>query len=226
MCRWKNNCTELDLDSRKWDIYCPLRPPIWIDSQVDIFCDALEDFIQGDKETCLDKLSKIRNAEMQTWFIEHGQMSWKHRKNILQLAPPMAVDISLRDTLREPKKYQEEVFLRDWYRCRYCGNRLISQKLIRNFVKRLDSPFFHRGETNLDTHGIVHMTWPVADHVIPWNLGGRTHPSNLVSACAACNYGKDRFTLDQLWLENPFNRPPITASWDGLSSKLSELQKS
>ena len=84
--------------------------------------------------------------------------------------------------------------------------------------------FFKRGDTNLTTHGIIHLSWPVADHVIPWNLGGKTNLSNLISSCASCNYGKDGYTIEQLGISNPFNRVPIIDKWDGLVSKIPKLK--
>jgi len=170
MCRGKKICFELSEDPKKWDLFCPLRPPIWMENQIDVFVAAVDAFVKGDKVLCLSTLNTLRNDEIQTWYIEHGQMSGKFRKDILGITPPSPIDEDLRDPLRAPKKYQDEVFTRDGYRCRYCGGRLINQKFIKTFIKKLDSILFIRGETNLDTHGIIHMTWPVADHVIPWNI--------------------------------------------------------
>ena len=116
-------------------------------------------------------------------------------------------------------KIQKKVFERDAYHCRYCGGKLISQEFLRTFIKSLNSPLFSRGETNLSTHGIIHITWPVADHVIPWNKGGRTSLENLVSSCAPCNYGKDGYTIEQLGLADPFERSAKNSNWDGFSRK-------
>jgi 5-methylcytosine-specific restriction endonuclease McrA len=151
-------------------------------------------------------------------------MSGRHRKIVLKIPPPLLVPEALRDPIRSPHKIQQAVFERDGYRCRYCGNKLIAQEFIKAFIKQLNSPFFQRGKTNLTTHGIIHISWPVADHVIPWNLGGRTDLNNLVSACAACNYGKDGNTIEQLGIENPFNRPPVMNGWNGLLDKMRALE--
>lgn len=223
MCRGKDCCSALDKDSSKWDLYCPLRQPGWMNEQIDIFIDALNDFIQWDKISATEKIEKLRNNEIQTWYIEHGQMSGWHRNNILKIQPTEVIEKTSRDSLRSPKKYEKEVFLRDWYRCRYCENRIISQKFLKIFAKKMNSSSFKRWSTNLDTHGIIHLTWPVADHVIPWNLGGRTNPNNLVTCCASCNYWKAGYTLEQLGMENPFSRKPVLNEWDGLESKIKLL---
>ncbi|MDH2328858.1 hypothetical protein QCN27_18570, partial [Cereibacter sp. SYSU M97828] len=49
-------------------------------------------------------------------------------------------------------------------------------------------------------------------------LGGNQHSTadNIVVCCALCNFGKDRFTLMQLGVEDPRPRPPLPIDWDGL----------
>lgn len=220
MCRGINICSELGSNSDVWDKFSPLPMPNWGSNQIDIFESAVDDFIRGNTNSCLNKLKQIRSEELTHWFIEHGQMSGRHRKIGLKAIPPQKISEEIRDRRRSPSKFQNEVFKRDGYRCRYCCNKLISQDFIRLFIKKLNSPLFQRGGTNLTNHGIIHIAWPVADHVIPWEQGGRTDPSNLVSACATCNYGKDRFTLEQLGIQNPFNRQPIIDDWNGLTDRL------
>ena len=224
MCRGKNVCSELGTNPDHWNINAPLPIPNWVADQIDIFESAVNDFIAGDKESCLTKLKQIKNEEITNWYIEHGQMSGRHRKLILKVTPLQTIEESLRDEIRSPQKVQDAVFERDGYKCRYCGSKLLSQDFIRLFIKKLDSPLFQRGETNLTTHGIIHIAWPVADHVIPWNKGGRTNLENLVSSCATCNYGKDGYTIEQLGIQNPFNRKPILDNWNGLTDKLAPLE--
>ncbi len=225
MCRGKNECSELGADPAKWDKDCPLRPPEWLNGEITKFVQALEQFIAGNQENCISILSTIRNHEITDWYIEHGQMSGKHRKNLLGIPKPELISEDLRDPLRAPKKYQNEVFTRDNYHCRYCGAKLISQKLMKSFIKAFDSEHFKKGPTNLATHGVIHAAWPVADHVEPWNIGGRTNLENLVASCGACNYGKDGYTCEQMGITNPFSRQPIQDGWDGLVSLEARVKK-
>lgn len=220
MCRGKNICTELGIETEKWSTESPLPKPQWMNDEVEIFIKASESFLAKNKSECLDLLSQIRSKEITDWYIEHGQMSGRHRKIQINIPPLPIIEISQRDSVRSPAMIQNEVFLRDSYHCRYCGGKLISQEFIRKFIKNLDSPLFKRGETNLTTHGIIHITWPVADHVTPWNKGGKTNLDNLVSSCAPCNYGKDGYTIEQLGIDNPFKRAPNKSEWDGLLYKL------
>jgi 5-methylcytosine-specific restriction endonuclease McrA len=220
MCRGKNICSELGTYSNTWSKESPLPKPEWMNYEVDLFIKAVEAFIAGNKNLCLEIIGQIRTAEITEWYIEHGQMSGRHRKLQLNIPPPETIDIDLRDPIRSPAKLQKQVFERDSYHCRYCGGKLISQEFLKTSIKRLNSPLFSRGETNLNTHGIIHLTWPVADHVIPWNKGGRTSLDNLVSSCAPCNYGKDGYTIEQLGLIDPLTRPAKISDWDGLNTKI------
>lgn len=225
MCRGKNNCSELDANPDIWDKECLLRPPTWLDSQIVLFAQAVSDLARGNKDDCLKVLEKIRSEEIGYWFAEHGQMSGRHRRIKLNLSVPQKIEKSLRDPIRSPKKLQNAVFERDNYHCRYCGNKLVSQNLLTLFTKKINSPAFQRGPTNQDAHGIIHAAWPVADHVHPWNLGGKTNMDNLVSSCAGCNYGKDGYTCEQVGIRNPLDRPPINDSWDGLVSFETDIKR-
>ena len=225
MCKGKNTCSELGTDPNFWDKQTPLRTPKFAANAINIFEEAVELFILGKRNECLAKLDEINSAEITEWYVEHGQMSGRHRKLILKVQFPTSISEDKRDPVRSPAKIQNEVFKRDGYKCRYCGNKLISQDFLRLFIKKLNSSTFQRGHTNLTTHGIIHIAWPVADHVIPWNLGGRTSLSNLVTSCATCNYGKDGFTIEQLGIENPFLRAEVKDSWVGLTNKLDLLKK-
>jgi 5-methylcytosine-specific restriction endonuclease McrA len=224
MCRGKKYCSELGANPVEWNNNAPISKPIWFLEQMEIFESAVNDFISIDRNTCLDKISKIKSEEIINWFIEHGQMSGRHRDLILKIIPNPTVDINQRDLSKSPRKLQDAVFLRDGYKCRYCGDRLISQNFMRLFIKKINTSLFQRGKSNLTTHGIIHLYWPVADHVIPWSKGGLTNLENLVSSCATCNYGKAGYTIEQLGIENPFNRSPILDNWNGLIEKITDIK--
>jgi len=223
MCIGKNGCVELGDDPQQWEIDCPLRPPEWFESEIDLFENAVKNFLSGNREECISIINQINSQKVQDWYINHGQMSGCHRAMALGITPPPVLDESKRDPLRVPKKYEKEVFERDGYRCRYCGIRLISNEFLKRFIKALDSPAFRKGPTNRDTHGIIHICNPVADHVFPWNMGGKTLPENLVASCATCNYGKAGYTIEQLGISDPFSRQPLINGWDGLLCYQSQI---
>jgi len=52
--------------------------------------------------------------------------------------------------------------------------------------------------------------------VLPHSCGGTNELDNLVVSCAACNYGKMSYRLEELGLSDPRDRPPVPSNWDGL----------
>lgn len=225
MCRGQDYCTELGLDPSTWSRESPLALPPWFDGQLSIFEEAVQLFVSGDSQGCLTALSRPRSGEMRDWYIEHGQMSGKHRARLLARPKPQDVDVAQRDPLRSPAKYENQVFLRDGYHCQYCGIRLVSGKVLKALIKALNTSAFRRGPRNIDTHGILCIFYPSADHVIPWNKGGRTDMNNLVTSCVPCNFGKDQFTIEQIGIENPLDREPLVDDWNGMLSYLDGIKK-
>ena len=204
---------ELGSDASKWSKESLLPRPDWFDFQIDLFLEAVNCFQLGDRESCVNIISQIRSDEIIDWYVEHGQMSGRHRALVIGLEKPPEVPFNFRDPERSPNKLELQVFQRDNYRCRYCGSRLIPSEFMKKLSEKLDSPVFRNGRTNRERHGIFHLTKPVADHVVPWRLGGRTSLENLVSSCPPCNYGKDGYTLEQLGIEDPFSHQ-IKSDWN------------
>jgi hypothetical protein len=57
-------------------------------------------------------------------------------------------------------------------------------------------------------------------HILPHARGGKTHPDNMVTACAPCNFGPYFYVLEEVGLFDPRERKPIKSSWDGLERLL------
>jgi hypothetical protein len=55
MCRGKNTCSELGVNPEKRDKFSPLRTPNWMTNEIDLFVSAIDDFLSGDKNSCLEK---------------------------------------------------------------------------------------------------------------------------------------------------------------------------
>lgn len=225
MCRGAEYCTELGRDSTNWSKQSPLPPPDWIARQLNLFREAVHQLADGDREGCLTLLSQTRSAQMRDWYIEHGQVSGKHRARLLNLPTHPNVETQQRDSLRSPSKFEKQVYERDGFRCRYCGIRLVSPDVLKATIKALNTTAFRRGPRNIDTHGILCIFYPSADHVVPWNKGGLTNPNNLVTSCVPCNFGKDQFTIEQIGIEDPRSRQPHLGDWDGLLSLLAGIKE-
>jgi 5-methylcytosine-specific restriction endonuclease McrA len=222
MCRAKKTCTELGSDPALWPKIAPLIPPVWFDGQLTIFEEAVRLASIGEVEHAREQLHLIRSADLQTWFIEHGQQSGEFRKRHFAVARP-TITVTL-DPVRSPKKLEMAVFKRDGYRCRYCGLRLVPGDVLKAFSKIVGRDAFRVTGRNLERHGMVFGCRGIADHVVSWKLGGRTNMDNLASACWSCNYGKSGYTLAQIGVDDPLAKPgPVSDGWDGLISFLPGL---
>lgn len=228
MCRGEEFCLEFNKDPAKWDKECPLRPPEWINSCIDIFVEALDNFLAGKRSACLEALEKIEKKEKEftEWYIEHGQISGNHRvKHGTPGRQMFERTTTEQSTGKLSSELTNQILQRDNYHCRYCGCRLIDRELMQTFVDKLQSPLLTRGRTNLEKHGVILATWPLIDHVVPFSQGGKSTEDNLVSACYSCNFGKDRYNVEQLQITDPRERPPLKDGWDGLLSRLAAIKE-
>jgi len=218
MCKKAKFCTLLGDDPGTWSRQVLLPPPIWFDEQLLLFSDAVSNAANGKRMEAIEILRTIRNEEMRTWFIEHGQMSGFHRQKRLRIDPPKASAEKFDDV--PLARHEQSVFERDSYTCRYCGLRLVAKRVLAAFEQSLGLPDFRTSAklSNMEQHGVVHAFKIVADHVIHHKGNGRTDPENLVTSCPACNYGKYNYTLEQLGLDDPRKRLPTDTKWDGLTS--------
>ncbi|MBX3726106.1 MAG: HNH endonuclease [Xanthomonadales bacterium] len=112
-----------------------------------------------------------------------------------------------------------EVFARDGYRCRFCESKVIVKDAHRIFARFLPAEA-RLGDTNDANHfGLATLTATI-DHLVPYSRGGDNSETNLVTACGPCQYGRNRWTLEEVGILNPFDYPPIIDKWDGLTRLL------
>ncbi len=130
------------------------------------------------------------------------------------------------DPQRDTKPHEFFVYKRDHYRCRYCSCRVIPNVVLKLFSTVIGSALFGIGGKRVERHGAAVAFHACADHVIPHCLGGRTNPENLVTACWACNFAKANYTLQEIGLDDPFQREPqALGDWDGLMSLVPQLEQ-
>jgi 5-methylcytosine-specific restriction endonuclease McrA len=108
---------------------------------------------------------------------------------------------------------------RDGYHCRFCGIPVIRSE-IRSTLKKAYPKAIPWEGTTATQHAGFECLWLQYDHVVPHSAGGENTLENLVITCAACNFGKMNFTLEELGLLDPRNFPPVQSTWDGLERAL------
>jgi hypothetical protein len=104
---------------------------------------------------------------------------------------------------------------RDGYHCRFCGMPVIHPD-IRTHLHKLYPEAIPWGRSNSTQHAAFQCLWLQYDHVVPYSAGGENTLDNLVITCAACNYGKMNYTLEELGIQDPRDFPPLQSLWDGL----------
>ncbi|MFI8747544.1 HNH endonuclease [Pseudomonas sp. NPDC077186] len=108
-----------------------------------------------------------------------------------------------------------ELHKRDGFHCRFCGIPVIRAE-IRKIIHKIYPTAVQWGSTNASQHAAFQCMWAQYDHVTPHSHGGTNDLDNLVITCAACNFGKMEYTLEELNLIDPRTIPPKESLWDGL----------
>jgi 5-methylcytosine-specific restriction endonuclease McrA len=226
MCRKRQTCSELGSDSTLWSKICPLPLPEYFEKAVDSFTDSIECLLQGDLTASLENLKKCNSELIGQYFIEHGQQSAYFRvSNRDEIDKSNRENKSLNESPRLKSSIEKKVFLRDSYRCRYCGQRIISKEVFKEFSRLVGPEMFSVARKNSLRNGLTLGLRGVGDHVDPYSLGGQTDTENLVTSCYSCNFGKAGYTLDQLGIEDPRLREPIADGWLGLTEHMPALKK-
>jgi 5-methylcytosine-specific restriction endonuclease McrA len=120
-----------------------------------------------------------------------------------------------------PPAREVEVFRRDAWTCRYCGQPTVFLPVMA-FLGHLfpdQFPYDPHWKAGV-THPAVSACGASVDHVVPVTRGGTDDLDNLVTACWPCNARKGDFTLQEFGREP---RPPAATDWDGLSSHFPAL---
>ena len=108
-----------------------------------------------------------------------------------------------------------QLHARDGFHCRFCGIPVIRAE-VRERIQRAYPQALRWGKRNVERHAAFFALWAQYDHLLPHAHGGGNELSNIVVTCAACNYGRGGYTLTEVGLAHPLERPPVRSAWDGL----------
>ncbi len=104
---------------------------------------------------------------------------------------------------------------RDGFHCRFCGIPVIRAE-IRKRIRTAYPGALSWGARTVECHAAFQAMWAQYDHVLPITRGGTSDLENVVVTCAPCNFGRMGYTLGEVGLLDPRNRPPVRSAWDGL----------
>ena len=225
MCRGKEFCSELGHDPNKWSKNCPLPLPDFFNSSLEKFSVSVRELTLRNTKAALDALFECNSEEVGSYFMEHGQQSAYFR--VFDRAAIDKQNKKMKKINKDPRinaAIEKEIFIRDSYRCRYCGLRIISKDVFAQYARIVGQDVFSTSRINSKRNGLTLGLRGVADHVEPYSGGGKTDSNNLVTSCYSCNFGKAGYTLQQMGILDPRLREPIEDDWMGLTEFLPSLK--
>lgn len=108
---------------------------------------------------------------------------------------------------------------RDGHHCRLCGIPVIREE-VRKYLRACYPEALRWGTRNVDQHAGFQALWLQYDHVLPHARGGSNAIDNMLVACAACNYGRMDYTLEEVGFAPINSVEPVRSCWDGLERVL------
>jgi 5-methylcytosine-specific restriction endonuclease McrA len=187
----------------------------------DLMTAAADAHLSGDAEAAEALFRGANMPVLWDWLYPHWE---KCHLNVIDKSP-LGDSTTIAKADRHSKRFLDgsekaAILTRDGYRCRYCGIPVISPE-VRKAVRAL-YPRAVPWDANdpRERHMGLQALWLQFDHVVPHSHGGRSDLENSVVSCALCNFGKDKYTLRQLGLEDPRLRDPVLTEWDGLERLL------
>jgi len=174
---------------------------------------AVSAHLRGEARLASTLFSVANDAKVRDWL----ESIWgKNNSRYVKLQKLPAMEGVSRIKARMPTVAQLiDLHHRDGYHCRFCGIPVVRAE-IRKKAERVYPEAVTWGRANLSQHAGFQTLWAQYDHVVPHSCGGTNELENLVVTCAACNFGKMSYRLEELGLLDPRAFPPVQSAWDGL----------
>jgi hypothetical protein len=177
---------------------------------------AVSAHINGHKKIAEELFVIANNPIVWAWT----DSIWGKKSQYVKINKNPNLHKSIKSKARMPTAAQKAMLHeRDGFHCRFCGIPVIRSE-IRTALNKHYPNAIPWGRTNDTQHAAFQCMWVQYDHVTPHSSGGENTLENLIVTCAACNYGKNNFTLEELGLIDPREFPPIQSQWDGLERLL------
>lgn len=201
MCREAVTCYYISDSSKQ--VNAPAFRPVEFDRMFSDFVLAAIGTWKTDSPSSVPLLDSSSERILNSWFCDHAQLAYKFRTNQARHQKQLNAKTDPKRLSAADVRITNE---RDNYRCRYCENPVLPVEFFRKVSKLVGPELFQFKGKNAEIHGIRLVFGATADHVVPWADGGPTSPSNLVTACWPCNFGKYDFSLEELGMTDPRQR--------------------
>jgi len=171
--------------------------------------------LSGRSELAEDLIRRADMPEIRKWLKPIWADSSVHlRFPASQEQKPLSKELRSKERLATTSD-KARIHQRDGYNCRFCGMPIIRRET-RARIKAIYPTALTWGSKDVEQHAAFQAMWAQYDHVVPHARGGPTILENLVLTCAACNFGRAGYTLEEVAVADPRLRPPLRTAWDGL----------
>lgn len=171
--------------------------------------------LNGDAPLAEALIRKADIPEIRRWL----KPIWADSRVHLRVTAPqeqLSLSRELRSKARMPSaSIKALIHQRDGYNCRFCGMPVVRRET-RTRIRALYPAALSWGSKEAEQHAAFQAMWAQYDHVMPHARGGTNELENLVLTCAACNFGRAGYTLEEVAVTDPRIRAPAPTSWDGL----------
>lgn len=181
-----------------------------------LLCLAVAAHNEGDRTTATRFLTRANNQTVREWLGSvWGKGSPYTQYRHVANAPPVILKADRPKTRHITSQEKRLIHQRDGYYCRFCRIPVIRPEIRARIVKTYPA-VVEWGPTNDRQHAAFQALWAQYDHITPHSRGGSSSLDNVVLTCAACNYGRMHYTLEEVGLADPRLPPTRIGPWDGL----------
>lgn len=196
-----------------------LREPIpEIEIAAQHLSDAVSAHLQGKHERAEELLRLADNKLVRDWLesLWGRKTVYNQPRRISDTVPVLSEDqrAKPRDATAETKRFVHE---RDGLYCRFCKIPVI-RGAVRSAVHREYPTAVPWEGLNSTQHAAFQCMWAQYDHILPHARGGRSDLENVYLTCAACNYGRGSYSLEEFDLAHPSLHPRREGNWNGLEN--------
>jgi 5-methylcytosine-specific restriction endonuclease McrA len=180
--------------------------------------DAVSAHLRGERDLAEELFRQADDKVVWDWLdsVWGKETVYNRPRQILDDPPSMPMD-----QRAKPRAATEEikrlVHQRDGQYCRFCKIPVIRGKIRSEIHKQYPKAVPWDG-TNATQHAAFQCMWAQYDHLLPHARGGRSDLENVYLTCAACNYGRGNYLLEEFDLLHPSLHAPRQGKWDGLES--------
>ena len=133
----------------------------------------------------------------------------------VETQPILGKELRAKTRMPAGNTWKTHIHERDGYNCRFCGMPVIRAE-VRARINSNYPSVARWGPKELEQHAAFQAMWAQYDHVVPHAKGGTNDLENIVLTCAACNFGRAEYSLEEVGVADPRDRPPVRTTWDGL----------